>query len=693
MSFSPLLFFFSGQGFGECSAHFVAQVRQLAVELEQTMVCDWQHPTLGGGQMLQLAHKLNHAQASLLYRWIWEQQCSAVTVVSADPSQAIQQWMEAVQLSLDSWRQTVEQIGSLSFSKSALRAIISSIIDDVPEAHLIPSSPIESRQVADQNADRVAEHFKSRVEAEVETTLEVLYAEADVLKKPLCDFVTAIAFAPQAEALRSLMQSLCSGGAIEDDPVTRFLQCMYDDSSTVGDVTKAFCELRVLYPRATQIVPAFLPLLGQLVEEGLLGLLKQYPDVSSLDQAVRRRVQETSGEREQNLLMKVLEARQGLETGEVPQGYPALYGLCFRSADVLVKYLYHVSWCVSCLRPLLGGLRLLEGLLSEGGASAASTVAVVHALISNTGEFVLTVKDQDVQISATAELMRDGRAVSKTFSPTQLGDVPFQLCMVGEQRASDAGKIQMHFLHVMEHLKLLREVLLKLAVSGHPNFQDRVLFVSGAVTLAELKALSEEQNATHVRWQSFLSSHADVHLPLLTCFSRKQLVESLSFVGRPECAEPAAHLLRTACPALPRSKALLLAEGLLQRRGDQRGEGGNPQEMFAQVHQLLQGAIEYLVPPSCNVRAFAPLIRKFTNALPDMLKKIEKVNVLRLPSQFANQHSELVCALFISQKHRLPAPIEIFCCSPESSEQTAGDFLRRWAAAQHFRELLPEAGQ
>ncbi|KAJ1380231.1 hypothetical protein B484DRAFT_33821, partial [Ochromonadaceae sp. CCMP2298] len=160
-------------GFATCSALFVPQVQQLVGELEQTLLCDWQHPTLGGGQMRQLAHKLNEAQASLLYRWIWEEQCSAEVVVSADPSQAVQQWKEFVQLSLEHWQQAVGQIENQSFSKSALRAIVGPIIKDIPEAPLIPSNPVEARREADRHADRVAAHFESRVAAELDTTLRV----------------------------------------------------------------------------------------------------------------------------------------------------------------------------------------------------------------------------------------------------------------------------------------------------------------------------------------------------------------------------------------------------------------------------------------------------------------------------------------------------------------------------------------
>lgn len=677
--------------FQHCSGVFVTQVEQIAVALENTFLCDWALPNFGGGEAARLLmQQLHDAQGSLLYLWIWRQQCEAERNmdVSEDPNVAIEQWVSSVRVSMDKWRVSVAQLETGHFSRADLQSILSPVLEDIPEMPAIPTNPIEAGQAVDRYSDAIQKHLESNVAAEVAVVGKVLEVPTHTVYEIIAEFAAAVAFQPLAQALTTLVTAVHCQYDASQDPLCRFLSAITGTETSVSSVIGVYRDVKRTYPQIKTILNGFPQLLAKLLDDGLHTLLNSYPEVSTLDQVVRRKVGEAAGQRDQMLLMALFETRKALETGRVPTGYPALVNLRFSTVSNLLTYLANVSWSVSCLRPLVGGVGLLSDLL-QGGASVASTVVLVHALMG-TGEFSVAVRDFDVQLTATALLDKDGVVALRTFTSAELGDIPFKLCMVGVQKSTDEVQIQRHFLQVLEQLKVLSRALLTLAIAGHPNFQECSLVVQGSVTIDELKALIREQTEKHTKWQQFLSSYADVHLPLLTCFTRHQLVESLRFVGRPEHSLATAHLLRTVCPSLNVTDALELIAATPQLAA-QDGVLSS-REVFAQVHQVLLAAIQHIVPPvGMNTPLMRARVNTFMVTVPDKLKVPSGINVLRLAACDSFRHNEVVSALYIGLKKRLPAAVELFYCSPQTTEQAATDFVRRWAAAEFFGPTLPAA--
>lgn len=67
------------------------------------------------------------------------------------------------------------------------------------------------------------------------------------------------------------------------------------------------------------------------------------------------------------------------------------------------------------------------------------------------------------------------------LNSVQLEDIPFQLCLTGitttEENDDNDNEMEIHnkqqlFLQFMELVNLIRDILYKLSISGHPSYQD-----------------------------------------------------------------------------------------------------------------------------------------------------------------------------------------------------------------------------
>jgi hypothetical protein len=709
--------------FKDCSAVFVAQTEAYYAELLKKLIRDWSAPFVDSGRSIgDLACMLHAAQGSLVYDWVWHRQCESEQnlEVSPDPKKAMEQWKTSVQRSFNEWRNTTTAIENKSILKIDLEIIFADILGTIPETGAVPKEAIQASAWWLTYGSVVRKHFETNVQDEIAYTTKVLgVVNNAAINSSLVAFMSAVSFQTQAQAIEELaVQLQCP---YDDNQVLlgRYLHAMRSEESTAENVLTLFGQMQQTYPKIFNIVGQFPQLLSKLLKEGLHVLLKQHPDPTTLSQVVQRKTGE-AGQREQILLNALLDVRHALETSASVNGYLNLLNTQFTSLPELLLYLANVSWSATNLRSLGGGIGKLTDLL-QGGASVASTVELVHQLIT-TGEFAITACDLEVNLTATALVDKDGVLNLRSFTSAELDDIPFQLCMVGDQRvASDDLPIRRHFLELMEHLKLLGEAVLKLTKAGHPDYEECSLKMKGSISLETVKKLIKEQGQAYSTWQTFLSSYADVHLPLLTCLSRSQLVESLRYIGRPKYATATANLLRTVCPSLSFQDALQLvhrskavaqpvngADGTRntnkaskkkkKQRAKKAAQTRRSKKIFSSVHDLLLAAREHIVPPAMSASTTRPLlvtINKLLNSLPARLapSSTHKVNMLKLPASFLHNHSEIIAALYLATKKRLPSSIEVLSCSTHTTEQTVVDFLRRWAAAHFFSDMLPATAQ
>ena len=89
--------------------------------LHQKFICDWKRPNIGGDSLKVLTERLQRAQESCIYRWVWRKLCAEEKGLgdissNLDPNNVIVEWTESAKRSLSNWGNAVRSIQSLQIA-------------------------------------------------------------------------------------------------------------------------------------------------------------------------------------------------------------------------------------------------------------------------------------------------------------------------------------------------------------------------------------------------------------------------------------------------------------------------------------------------------------------------------------------------------------------------------------------------
>lgn len=673
--------------FETCSHVFVDDVQDQISSLNSQFINVWTRPTFGG-DMEERSKNLAIAQESYVYQWCFSRQLEEEQniTVSTDLNSALDQWKSSIDRSLSSWTLILTQISDGSYPSAYLKSIFHQLIEGTPTRAELPNHELRARDIINRHLTQVQNYLESIVNQEVKASGNIMRAlkknfEPPDFKTNLLKFLQAVSFSETAKSLFELFQLLNQSWE-SFDPLIELIRKVseFSNENTLSDVATLYVRSQTLYPEAFQIVSELPGDLITLIKEDFLGLLNDIVDVRSLNQTVDR----LQNQVEPALLNELYVLRNVYNALAFDvESFAAFRLKQSRNLKSTCSYLASIGWCLCELKSLIGAVRKLSDLYA-GGVSRTSAVALVHALLSN-GVFSISLPD--AFLSAVITLNGEER----TLNPVELGDIPFQLCLHGAVTTIDDSvdtSNQRHFLRTMELLTQLREGLSKLSIAGHPNFHDSILKIPGSISCADLEELVAKYQIIDLQWHTFLSEYADVNLPLLTCISRKQLVESLKVLTQmnSEVIGSFVTILRTVYPLMSLEDARRHVSDDLQQVGSRGAK-----QVFEQIHSLLKKGVTYLFPNRINRSDKLVSFCQIFNALiPSKLSPPSGVLLLKLRQEDIFRHCELCCALFIHLYFRLPTSLEVFHCTSDTSEQSIGDFLRRWAASQHFKSYFPE---
>jgi hypothetical protein len=690
--------------FRACSAQYSASVLSIMGNLHNELILEWSLPTIGGHGMRQLVDKLKQSRDSMIYEWLWRRHCEREQEleVSTVGFEAVVQWKESVERSFTEWTHLIRQIADRTFQRQHLLECLESGIEDEPRMPELPNDSVRASDVAERHRRHIREHREERVTIEVNTTFSVLDDLSGVdkpsLKHYLLDFLKAVDFFPDAVHLLSIAE--LQGCALKStDVLVKYIAVLKSENGTVSEVTSTFQQALAQYPKINLIVKGFPGVLLGLIKErdtrqyGLLELFSRFVSLQLLNQMIAHIIAEVN-DHIHGVLVAFREVREAFSTDISGKDNYSKFCACQLNNPIrLFEYLASVSWCIMALRKLTGNLDCVMGLFDDI-APSTSTVWLVHFLIQ-TGWFTISLPD--AKLSAT--YVEPGSRCEVQLNAIQLGDIPFQLCLTGNTRSGqdDDDELgvhneQKHFLRFMELLGLLADVLLKLSTAGHPLFQNCKLVIPGTETLNELEVLVYAQESALNQWHESLDV-AVTNLPLLTCFTRKQLVTSIRVFSTRSISD-AMHT-RDALMSLFRSVYPSHTEAETERiitcflRSSDLGER-ILSEVAKSVHDLLKEGVGCLLPATILLPGVQALtISNFMSQLPERLKSPNGVSVLTFPKDICSCQSEATVALYVGLLNRLPAVIEVCSCFPDTSEHEVVDFVRRWAAATSFAEFLP----
>lgn len=698
--------------FQDCSAIQTTRCKTMMDEMERKPIKQWTVPALGGAGMRELAKTLRQAQNSRIYLWLWQRQCELESnlQVSDSPEDAVIQWKDSIDRCVREWKVSVQDIHDQRFEKSSLLAALNSVLEDEPACPEIPNDQLQARDVAARHVSQIDEHRSGCINIEVDLTFEVLGGLGGVDKQTfaavLNSFLAAAAFYGQAKHLLEISKIL--NCVFDDsDPLEQFCKVMNASEGQIQRIIQDFNLIKHRYPIALQIHRQFLAVLIALIKEGgvgrgLLNLFQRFISRALLNQMVARIITEVPPTTHV-LLVALQQARDAFELTRNQTDYYTLFCQAkMQSLDILLNYFNSVGWCVSCLRKLTNGIDTIISIL-DNGLSGTNVVRIVHSLMFR-GEFIITLPE--AQFSATY-MDKDGNV--KELNAVELGDIPFQLCLTGstdnatgdDDNERGIQRDQNHFLAFMELLVAIREVLFKLSSAGHPEYQESKLIIPGTESLLDMQQMLENEKEVLSEWQQFLLS-ADTNLPLLSCLSRKQLVDSMRLMAKRDDPIALARLLRSVYPVLSESSAKNIVVAFFKQRPPTYAAGGvgyeedalNASKVSTDVHNLLKKALPSLLPRSVSLTdKIKEVVNAFKIKVPEKLLTVDSsdrsVSVLVLPKQSRLMQSEVSCALYVARFGRLPAVVEIFACSADSSELAVTDFVRRWYSSEKFLRYLP----
>jgi hypothetical protein len=690
--------------FRNCSNQQSMSVVSKVAELNSLTIDVWESPAIGGKGMRDLADRLTRARRSLIYQWIWKQQCEREQdlEVSDVAAEAVDQWKKSIERSFVDWSQCVKQILSKEFCRELLFARLETIVADDPICADIPNDSIQAQDVAAKHLRQVRLHREECINIEVDTTISVLGGVQGVEKRPffdvLMDFLRAVDFRQQSLSLQKLAEvQRCT--LDPNDSLVRYNAIMDDPNSTVNDVIIGCNRVAAQYPKTNDILKGFPEALLTLIKEnergqyGLLDLFAKFGSVHLFKQIIDRIITSVDDK-----IHGVLVAFQGVREAfsEEIHGrdcYAQLTGSCLNPAAVLFEYLSLVSWSVSRLRLLIGSIDILMSVFEDGGASVTATIRQVSSLKS-TGWFIISLPDGKM----TARYTDLEKNEERSLNSVQLGDIPFQLCLTGNTRSGndDDSELGVHteqkqFLEFMERLNELASTLSELAVAGHPSYQDNGLEVPGSQSLVVLEGLINVHRTKLQKWHEFLA-RADEDLPLLTCFTRRQLVTSIRVLACRATDNPGytkntlVSLFKSVYPCREEAGTESIIARLLQTPIPQEL---NLNEVAKSVHELLRQGVGSLLPRTSQPpNRLSAAVNDLKRTLPERLKAPNDVVVCKIPYAMNHTQSETVTALYVSLFQRLPSVIEVFSCSPDTTELEVVDFIRRWSASGRFSNFL-----
>jgi hypothetical protein len=690
--------------FKNCSDQQSGDVTAKMNELDDMMINAWKSPSIGGNGMRELADRLAKARGSMIYQWIWRRQCTRENEmeVSADASVAVTQWKNSVHSSFIEWADVSRQIASREYLVRSLLECLRPVLVDEPKSPEIPNNSVQAEIAVSNHMRRVDLHRQTRIRAEVDITITVLGAVQGVDKTTLTEvyleFLDAIDFQQQAIDLLSIAQN--QGCVMDDnDSIVHYIRATKNEPGTLRELVSTFRQMLAQYPIIRTIFKDFPKVVLALIRErengqyGLLELFSRFVSIQLLNQTIDRIIAEVD-ERNHSSMSALQDSRAafGVEIDQV-DCYLQFCSGRMNQPKLLFEYLARVCWCISSLRKLTGEIDVLMTLFVDG-VSSTSTIRQVH-LLQLTGWFIISLPEGKL---SAKYLEPDKNNNEVVLTSLQLGDIPFQLCLTGNTRSGqdDDDELGVHadhayFLQFLELVSSVADVLSKLAAAGHPNYQERPLYIPGNEPMQAVEQMVREHKSALEHWHDFLDK-ADSNLPLLTCLTRKQLVSSIRILSSRATDNPVytkntlIALFRSVYPSHDEGAVDGIISKFLQTPPPAQSKLS---ELAASVHNLLFQGVSFLLPPVSPLpRLQAQAVSNFKNSLPDRLKVPSGVTVLRLTRDDRHTQNEVTVALYVTLFTRLPAVTEVFTCSPDSSELEVVDFIRRWAASTTFATYL-----
>lgn len=680
------------------SDSFTSEIQQKLIELEKTEIVHWRSPSIGGQHLVAIAEKLTKAKESVIFDWFWSTTCNAEASLPPvnELELCLEEWRLSVLRTFDAWFEFCLSIQRQDCLQDRADAVLSRVLENIPGCPDLAPSVLEATTEFDHFKSDLERHITSKAELEASLAMIVLVSSHQLQKE---DMITSLKLYLMAKASAATV-AVCAlklGEVVNANintihPVRLFANALSDSTVTIRIVNELYQALTVNVPTLFRIVPRFaVVLLDTILEHsdgGIFRIFTRYDEEIDLNKSIGRLMNNDVDGHAQQMLIALKDVWRAFNG--VAESKPLFNALRSRSMPdfaQLIEYVANISWCITPMKCLKGGIAKLVDLIDERGTTA-SALASARAVLS--GQINISLPNGTLFAESDAF-----GVTKKIFTADELGDIPFQLCLVGNAKVSEDDKVhkqRQQFLFLIETVNIIAQLLREIAESGHPDYQSKTLVIAGCTDKAELLQVLEEYRTVAQGWRSFLEDISS-KFPLLCCLSRKQLVKSFLLIRSPNVQiSQLIEFIRGAFTTNADTETF--NESLQQCFESQTFHHRNDdlQSSAAAVHSLFVAASSFILPRKGAFELSEQLLVDVQSLKSLLPQDMQDLTLCRAPIVFwrlamamaGDQLHGILCSLYLATMRRFPNSLEVLVCSGETSEHELLDFIQRWSVSYLF---------
>lgn len=656
-----------------------AELNIVASRMTQSLLCDWEPPKVPDSLKLQCS-RLTLGLKSTLFLRVW---CDAavvdnITKTLPPPTKdtLFEFWVDYCNAVFREWHDTIARVldGHAPLSESLV--------------FLKNFQPSQRNRTSEYKADLSEEAIRAELNKSTRMLEEELRTEAIAVTK-LANNLNKPIHRTIEEVVQLLTKTLELSRWKEDIGHLNMVVDALDLQGEGIDKVKDFANLSPtetctsarkcldavvsVLPNIVTILPGYIQLFHTVVvQQGLLKVFLQYRTLDSINRRIdARQGEEISLEDIQRLtaLRSTVQKYMAVQDFELDQlrkspGLRQVVGFLAQTCATLLD--------LRCLNKHVEGI---SQILSQGSDEMQS-LTIVKSLLSGNGVFLIQYDNRAVDVYA---VQNDGTVIP----PDEFGSLRSRLVLASGVVLQDAdgrdvdvplplniGKAAEKEMYVARFSRLFDQafefshLVQRLANAGHPDHQRNKITLPCSMRSKVLQTQIEEHAAELERWKTAFENYLR-QFDSLSYFNRSQLVECLSAMR----VQPVnvgclySNLLSLGCQV-----SLADVEEKCQMLETRDTNDLNVKDLFQILHHLISDCV--------RPEVFAPM-PECVNVPPasDLLCTQGLYSILRIAHP---RDEEVVVGLHVAKYKRLPLPIEILFCSPQTLTEDISDFFHRW---------------
>eukprot|EP01133_Synstelium_polycarpum_P014536 gene14536-17171_t len=658
--------------------------------LQSLLVTDWYEPKCHP-QFRLVSNRLKQFGPSHFFQSLWNNDAIADEMIAKmdeelDFSDRVVEYFEHV---FNSWKELVESISSGQLPVSKVESLFQHKINVSTvtfRSKMSKLSEAEVRREMDTLRKKLKEDIDQTINQEIDLYLEChktgVALDRQVVSKRVHNCVLALIMAEDIAGLHRLLSHLDMDSPVINEFCTVLGDANKRETTDYGALELVYTSLTNTHQTLVQVIQG-LPFLFYyvMIQSDLIKVLSLFKDVSSLNSRIDNRQSEDIREETHDILhmLRLLCERNSI-----------LHHKTFANIRSKTTAPTTINELIDFFRACGGSVIALAGLhqvlkkasiqvIQESLQSESEdrqTMAVVKNIMFN-GSIHIVANYGKVTVSASyIDLTRNEK---EKVNPEELDALPSQLLLTSGvtiksevaidldaplpeniARPEDRERYVLRFNMMFDCCFRLAEIVKNICDAGQPDYQTRDYDIPCDISSTELRDFIRKEEEALETWTKYFDDFR-VSCPNLSLLSRSQLVSCLTALRVQNLDDLFAILQSVGCsPSLMRDK--------IQVSLDQATKTNKISELFTILSNCLQTFFKFGGQSKVATQAYH-------TPLADITSHYQLVRVVSTDHPL----EEVVCGNHIALHKRIPCPVEMLFCTPQTTVVDIEDFLDRWS--------------